>query len=76
MSAYRYRCDDKKQILAMLLSILIPVATFVLTLFVASRFIQLQENMMTISYCMFGVGMVMYIVSWAIAPKMLANREI
>ncbi len=68
--------DDKKQVLAMLFSILIPTILMVATLLVTSLFIDLQQNIMTLAYLMFGVGVIMFLFSLFVAPTVLSKKDI
>lgn len=68
--------DDKKQMLAMLFSILIPSILMVATLLAASMFIDLQQNLMTLAYLMLGIGVVMFVFSMLFAPSILSKHDI
>lgn len=68
--------DDKKQVLAIIFSVVIPVIIFAFAIFVASKFSDLQGNMNSLLYTIFGIGLIMFITSWAIAPRLLNNRDL
>lgn len=66
--------DDKKQVIAIIFSVVIPVIMFVFAIFVASKFSDLQGNITLLLYTIFSIGLIMFITSWAIAPRLLNNR--
>ncbi len=68
--------DDKKQVLAMLFSILIPTILMVVALYISSIYMDLQENIMLLAYLMFGVGVVMFVLSLIFAPSILSQKDI
>ncbi|MGL5259896.1 MAG: ABC-2 transporter permease [Lachnospiraceae bacterium] len=68
--------DDKKQVIAIVLSFVIPVIVFAVAIFATSEFTGLQENMTSLLYMVFGIGLIMFITSWVIAPKLLSNRKL
>ncbi|MFI3257237.1 MAG: ABC-2 transporter permease [Spirochaetales bacterium] len=68
--------DDKKQVLAMLFSILMPTVLMVAVLFVSSMFMDLQQNIMMLAYLMFGVGVIMFVLSLLVAPTILSKKDI
>ncbi len=68
--------DDKKQILTMLFSVLIPTVMLALALFIASRFINLQENMLAMAVLFCVTGIIMFLLSLWIAPTLLGKRKV
>lgn len=68
--------DDKKQVIAIVLSFVIPVIIFAVAIFATSEFTGLLENMASLLYMVFGIGLIMFITSWVIAPKLLSNRKL
>jgi len=68
--------DGTKQVLAMLLSIIFTTIIFIVTLVVAKQFIDLKENMLSLTVILASISVVLYVASWIIAPKLLSKRDL
>lgn len=68
--------DGTKQTLAIILSVIFTSIIFIVTLVVASLFLDVKEYLLSITAILAGISVVVYLVSWIIVPKLLSKRDL